>query len=81
MGGFQSRYGHGAEEKNSQPPPVIEPRSSACPARSQLLYRLSCPGSYVLLYEVNLIRALQFATISSLIGYYNIFLFHLMTFP
>jgi hypothetical protein len=38
LGGPQSRSGHGVEEKNSQPPPGIEPRSSDRPARSQSLY-------------------------------------------
>jgi len=35
LGGPQSRSGRGVEEKNSQPPPGIEPRSSDRPARSQ----------------------------------------------
>jgi len=33
--GPQSRSGHGAEEKNSQPPPGFEPRSTDRPARRQ----------------------------------------------
>jgi hypothetical protein len=45
--GPHSRSGHGVEEKNSQPPPGIEPRSSARPAHRQSLYRLSYPGSNV----------------------------------
>jgi hypothetical protein len=32
LGGPQSRSGHGGEEKNSQPPPGIEPRTSDRPA-------------------------------------------------
>jgi hypothetical protein len=47
LGGPQSRSGHCVERKNSQPPPVIEPRSSDRPALSQSLYGLSYPGSYV----------------------------------
>jgi hypothetical protein len=45
LGGPQSQSGHGAEEKNSQSPSGIEPRSSDRPARSQSLYRLSYLGS------------------------------------
>jgi hypothetical protein len=45
LGETQSRFGHGVEEKNSQPPPGIETRSSDCPARGQLLHRLSYCGS------------------------------------
>jgi len=33
MGGPQNRYGRGVKEKNSQPPPGIEPQSSDPPAR------------------------------------------------
>jgi hypothetical protein len=40
LGGPQSRSRRGVEEKNSQPPPEIEPLSSDRPARSQSLYRL-----------------------------------------
>jgi hypothetical protein len=39
------RYSVGVEEKNSQPPPGIEPRSSDRAGRSQSLYRLRYPGS------------------------------------
>jgi hypothetical protein len=39
VGGPQSLSGHGVEEKTSQPPPGIEPRSSHRPAPSQSLYR------------------------------------------
>jgi hypothetical protein len=46
MGEPQSRSGHGVEEKNSQPPPGFEPRSSNRSARSQSLYRLRYLGSY-----------------------------------
>jgi hypothetical protein len=45
LGGPQSRFGHSVEEKNSQPSPGIETRSSDHPAHSQSLYRLSYPGS------------------------------------
>jgi hypothetical protein len=40
-----SQSGRGGEEKNSQHPPGIEPRSSNRLARSQTLYRLSYTGS------------------------------------
>jgi hypothetical protein len=40
LGGARSLSGHGVEEKNSQPPPGFEPRSSNRSARSQFLYRL-----------------------------------------
>jgi hypothetical protein len=39
--GPQNRSGHGVEEKNSQAPPGIEPRSPDRPAHNQSLY----PGS------------------------------------
>jgi hypothetical protein len=45
LGGPQSRSGRGGEEKNSQPPPGIEPYNPDRPARSPALYRLSCDGS------------------------------------
>jgi hypothetical protein len=35
LGGSQSRSGRGGEEKNSQPPPGIEPQNSDRPARSR----------------------------------------------
>jgi hypothetical protein len=41
LGGPQSRSERGVEEKNSQPLPVLEPRSFDHPARSQSLYQLS----------------------------------------
>jgi hypothetical protein len=41
LGGPQRRSGHDFEEKNSQPPPGIEPRSSDYPAHTQSLYRLN----------------------------------------
>jgi hypothetical protein len=44
LGGSQIRPGRGGEEKNSQPSPGFEPRSSDRLARSQSLYRLSCAG-------------------------------------
>jgi hypothetical protein len=40
LGGLQSRSGRGGEEKNSQPPPGIEPKNPGRPVRSQSLYRL-----------------------------------------
>jgi hypothetical protein len=43
------------EQKNSQPPPGIEPRSSDRPARSQSPYRLSYPGSSLLLEYYSII--------------------------
>jgi hypothetical protein len=43
--GPKSRFGHGGEEKNFQPLLGIESLISDRPARSQLLYRLSYPGS------------------------------------
>jgi hypothetical protein len=46
LGGPQSRSGHGDEEKNSQPPPGIEPKNPDLPGRSPALYRLSYHGSY-----------------------------------
>jgi hypothetical protein len=36
LGGLQSQSGHGTEEKNSQPPPGIEPTSPDRPAHSQV---------------------------------------------
>jgi hypothetical protein len=45
LGGLQSRSGNGVKEKNSQPPPGIELRSSDRPARSQSLHRLIYPRS------------------------------------
>jgi hypothetical protein len=46
LGGSQSRSGRGGEEKNSQPPPGIEPYNSDRPGRSPELYRLSYYGSH-----------------------------------
>jgi hypothetical protein len=37
--------GRGGEEKNSQPPPGIEPENPDRPARSPALYRLSYHSS------------------------------------
>jgi hypothetical protein len=37
IGGRQSRSGHGGEEKNSQPPPGIEPWNPDRPARSPVV--------------------------------------------
>jgi hypothetical protein len=44
LGGLRSPSGRGGEEKNSQPPPGIEPYNLDCPARSPALYRLSYHG-------------------------------------
>jgi hypothetical protein len=38
LGGPQSRSGRGGEEKNSQPPPGIEPQNFERPTRSPALY-------------------------------------------
>jgi hypothetical protein len=38
LGGPQNRSGLAVQEKYSQPPPEIEPRSSDCLARSQSIY-------------------------------------------
>jgi hypothetical protein len=46
LGGTQSRSGRGGEEKNSQPPPGIEPYSPNRPARGPALYQLSYHDSY-----------------------------------
>jgi hypothetical protein len=46
VGGPQSCSAHGGEEKNSQPPPGIEPQNPDRPARSPALYRLSHHGSW-----------------------------------
>jgi hypothetical protein len=53
-GWAQSRSGRGGEEKNSQPPPGIEPQNNDHPARSPALYRLSYHGSqlYLYLYQI-----------------------------
>jgi hypothetical protein len=49
LGGPQRRSGRGGEEKNSQPPPGIEPKNpdspAPSPAPSPALYRLSYHGS------------------------------------
>jgi hypothetical protein len=47
LGGPQSRSGRGGEEKNSQPPPGIEPLNPGLPARSPVLYQLKYYGSSV----------------------------------
>jgi hypothetical protein len=54
LGGIQSRSGRCGEEKNSQPPPGIEPYNSDRPARSPALYRLSYYGYYLVLIKINL---------------------------
>jgi hypothetical protein len=41
LGGSQSQSGRGEEEKNSQPPPGIEPPNPYRPARSQSLNEMS----------------------------------------
>jgi hypothetical protein len=45
LGGPQSRSGRGGLEKNSQPPPEIEPQNPDRSGRSPALYRLSYHGS------------------------------------
>jgi hypothetical protein len=45
LGGPQRRSGRGGLEKNSQPPPGIEPQNPDRPARSPALYELSYHGS------------------------------------
>jgi hypothetical protein len=45
LGRPRSRSARGGEEKNSQPPPGIEPQNPDRPARSPALYRLSYHGS------------------------------------
>jgi hypothetical protein len=45
LDGPQSRSGRGGEEKNTQPPLGIEPRSSDRPAGSQSMYRLNTQQS------------------------------------
>jgi hypothetical protein len=45
LGVPQSRYRRGGAEKNSQPPPEIEPYNPDRPARSPALYWLSYHGS------------------------------------
>jgi hypothetical protein len=53
LGGPQGRSGRGGEEKNSQPPPGIEPQNPDHPIRSPMLYRLSyhCSLSLIKLDE------------------------------
>jgi hypothetical protein len=46
LGGPQSLSWYGGEEKNSHPPPGIEPPSHDHPAHSQLLYQLSYDYKY-----------------------------------
>jgi hypothetical protein len=50
LGGSQSRFGRGNEEKNSQSPPGIEPCNPDRPARSPALYRLNSHGSFTTVY-------------------------------
>jgi hypothetical protein len=52
LGGPQSRSGRGGEEKNSQPPPGIEPQNPDRPARSPALYRLNYHGSKTLNVDI-----------------------------
>jgi hypothetical protein len=47
LGGPQSRSGRGVEEKDSKSPPGFEPPSSDRRDRSQSLYQLSYPDSYI----------------------------------
>jgi hypothetical protein len=60
MGGPQSRSGRGGEEKNSQPPPGIEPQNPDRPARSPTLYRPTYHGSYFLHSQPISLRAMLF---------------------
>jgi hypothetical protein len=55
LGGHQSRTGIVGEEKNSQPPPRIEPLKPDHPARSQSPYRLSYPGSVEIQLKFNVL--------------------------
>jgi hypothetical protein len=52
LGGPQSRSGRGGEEKNSQPPPGIEPYNTDRPVRSPALYRLSYHGSHLIPWDI-----------------------------
>jgi hypothetical protein len=45
LNGSQSRPGCGGEEKNSEPPLIIEIQNPDRPSRGQSLYRLSYPDS------------------------------------
>jgi hypothetical protein len=56
LAGPQSRSGRDGEEKNSQPPPGIEPRSSGRPSHSQSLYRLNYPDSIMSLSARNFLH-------------------------
>jgi hypothetical protein len=49
LGGPQSRFGHSVEEKNSQPPPGIEPDHPAC-SLVAILTELS--SLYLLQYSI-----------------------------
>jgi hypothetical protein len=55
LGGPQSHSGRGGEEKNSQPPPGIEPQNPDRPSRSPALYRLSYYGP---INEINIKKIL-----------------------
>jgi hypothetical protein len=79
LGEPQSRSGRGGEEKNSQPPPAIEPSNLDRPARSPALYRLSCHGSLVILHSCKFRNGLNIPQIS---GQWkiNYFLFSQMSF-
>jgi hypothetical protein len=59
LGGPQSRSGYsGVEERNFQPSPGLETRSSDRPTHSQSLYRLSYPCSSVLIYTLFIVLLL-----------------------
>jgi hypothetical protein len=47
-----------SKKKNSQQPPGFEPRSSYRPARSESLYRLRNPGSFLLSRYCGILRRL-----------------------
>jgi hypothetical protein len=51
LGGPQSRYGRGGEEKNSQPPPGTEPYNLHSPAHSPALDWLSYHSSVCVLND------------------------------
>jgi hypothetical protein len=52
LGGLQSRSGHGSEEKNSQPPPGIEPYHLDHPTRSSALYHWATLAPFLASYFI-----------------------------
>jgi hypothetical protein len=79
LGGSQSRCGRGGEEKNSQPPPGIEPQNPDRPAHSPTLYRLNYHGSVLVWYgceswslvlkEEHRLRAIENNVLRRIFGY------------